>query len=351
MRKDRSVTALAHQEKPRLMTKTNGTENNRRPALRNHIVPALLLRKFCGAANRLWMGNTTTGDVFRASLNNAFVEKGRYNTRYFAHPDKEASVLDFDGMIRSDECEQIISQIENGAAPVIEQIIESARRRQTPKLHYKDQYAVKKFILTMRRRTDESLIRQAPTRYSEEGLYDAIKQALAKAGVKDVPGREQFFESPWRQRYKDLIFRNADARYASGDYPGAKEEETHFCREFGLCVGVTGQPAWEFVIGSQGITEGEFKLNGLSDNAVLLPVAYDVVVIATRLLETPVCIVIDEPAGNVMEGEPSEIVGSINRATAEQSRFIGGRSEALVRTVVRNLVGDSEVSEVDQVQD
>ena len=152
MRKDRNSTALAHQDRPRPMTKTNGRENNKRPAFRNHIVPALLLRKFCGAANGLWMGNTTTGHVFRTSINNAFVEKGRYNTQYFAHPDKEASVLDFVGMTRSDECEQIISQIENDAAPVIEQIIESARRRRTPKLHYNDQYAVKKFILTMRRR-------------------------------------------------------------------------------------------------------------------------------------------------------------------------------------------------------
>lgn len=320
------------------MNESSGKENDRRPALRNHIVPAMLLRNFCGASNRLWMGHMITGHVFQVSINNAFVEKGRYSTRHFAHPDTEASNLDFVGMSREDECERIISQIENDAAPVVGQIIESARRRRTPRLGNKERYAVKKFILTMCRRTGEALMRQAPTRYSEERLYDAITQALDKAGVKNVPGRRQFFDSPWRQQYRDLIFSNADARYASGDYPGAKEEEARFCRDVGLCVGVISQPGREFVVGSQGITEGEFRANGSSEKALLLPVAHDVVVIATKLVETEICVVVDERGRNVLEGEPSEIIGSINGATASQSRFIGGRSEA----VVQNIVSDSE---------
>lgn len=336
------------------MSNTSGREDNKRPALRNHTVPAMLLRNFTDASDRLWMGNKDTRQIFPSSINNAFVEKHRYVTRHFNHANADPSDLDYVKMVLRDRCERIISEIESDAAPAIVQIIERARRRRAPQLDSDKRYAVKKFMLTMRRRTREALIRQVPTRYSEEFLYEAIRRELTDAGVEDVPPREQFFNSSWRQKYKDLIFGNADAHYASGIFPGAKQEEVHFCRRFGLCVGVIDQRlGCEFVIGSQGITEGEFKANGLSEEAILLPVAHDVVVIATPLVDGEICVVIGRGGRDTMEsdvtanaarnetvpwleGEASEIVDNINGATGAQSRIIGGRSKKLVTTILQD---------------
>lgn len=339
------------------MNEMSGREDKRKPAIRNHTVPIMLLRNFADASSRLWMANTKTGRVFQSSVANAFVEKGRYVTRHFRHSDADPSDRDFVKMVLRDQCERIISEIESSAAPVIVKIIKNARRGLKSQFDDNERYAVKNFILTMRRRTHEALARQVPERFSDEFLYDAIKSALIKEGIKDIPTREQFFGSSWRQKYKDLIIGNADAHYASGSFPGAEQEEVQFCRKFGLCVGVIDQQLGrEFVIGSQGITEGEFKANGVSGEAILLPLAHDVVVIATPRVDTDTEVYVvmgergseamesdvtaDTPRGNTvawLEEEPSEIVDDINCATGVQSQFIGGRSETVVRTFLQRV--------------
>ena len=293
-----------------------------------HSVPQMLLRNFCDDSGRLWVSNGSK--TWKCNPKNVFVEKDLYtNFRYERSPDTQ----DLEEFVRSTprtyEYEEHLGRIESEATPAIRRIITQARRRRCPEFTPEARYACLRFLLAQFRRTPESQRRTAGDKNFDEIFYEENAVIAKQRGVT-LPDITSFYEDPRARIHRNFADRDIDAWFAAGTHPRERDQERRFCQEIGLCVAIIRIPNRSFVIGSHGIGIVESSDNG-SHAKTWMPIAYDVGIGLTSLPHKESLFLIDSNS----EGEP--LICMINKASAEGSRMIAGRSETLVRSLMEQL--------------
>ena len=292
---------------------------------RHHYIPKMLLRNFCHQG-KLWVGDRTSHKTYPCTPENVFVRKD-LNTRHLL----ESVSRDYEddgwpGYIgMSDEYEDILAAIESDAAPVIQRIIEQARCRECPKLSKDQSQNWKRFLFAIARRTPESQDRVLSNK-DRDIFYEAAKIRADEENYH-LPDRETLYLDDRILTLKKLVESNANAKFAAGTHPRTQQIEREFSNQTGLFVGVIRMPSKGFIVGSHGLAI--VKPNGRNDPVAgsWLPIAHDVVVKPTLFPDREFLLPLDH--------KRDQIIRRINQASAAESRFIAGRSEALVRSLMK----------------
>jgi hypothetical protein len=280
---------------------------------RQHYVPKLLIKNFLNQDGRVWLGNTETGRVSCTGPVNAFVESEQY-TRYGFGPDGEEKDYRY---------EEAIASLESEVGPVVAEIVDSARGRRPPRLLEREVSAIQRFILLQARRTAESRRRVSSRRDPDELFFEAAASVFVGQG-HDPPSKDLLAE-PGMREFAKRILHNVDAQFSAGDHPDLAEEEAKFCRETSLCVAVIDLQRRSFILGSHGLTIRE-PVGSKWLRGSLLPVAHDVIVQVSPFAGQVRLLCLDEGSDC--------LIRDINRTTALQSRWIAGKSERLIRSLV-----------------
>ena len=120
---------------------------------------------------------------------------------------------------------------------------------------------------------------------------------------------------------------NTHAKFAAGIHHRAGKLAGKFRDVAGSLIAVICIPNRSFVVGSHGldIVETTGKKGRVKES--WLPIAHDVAVSATALPDEQFILKLDRIH--------DPLIKRINRASAAQSRFIAGRSEALIRSLMK----------------
>ncbi len=277
---------------------------------RHHYIPEMLLKNFCDDSGFLWVGDQKRRKHYQANPTNVFVKSNLYARH------------DFSRATESYEYEDSLSKIESKAEPAISSLIEQVRCGRYPRLDPALDDHLKKFVIALARRTPESQERVASAK--DRDVFYEVSKALADKQNYDLPAPEILYQDPRIRKLKQRIESNANASFAAGDRPNEKNEAERFSREIGWGIARICLPKRSFVIGSHGLTfvERDGPIKGS-----WLPAAYDVAVQFTAFPDRGFMLVLDR--------NNESIINVINRATAAQSRIIAGRSETLVRSLMR----------------
>ena len=276
----------------------------------HHYIPQLLLRNFCDGG-QLWAGDKDTKRVFSPNPKNIFAEHN-------LNIDHDLEDID----IKDDKAEKLLGKIENAAKKVINEIIEKGRRRQSPRLSSGEQDSWKRFYLTMCRRTPEFIMKDL---LNDERFEDAwIKAIEHVCAFTDSIDSQSVLSSGNEEilKIKDAVRQNNKARFASGDHRLLQEEDEQFCLNTGILIAVIDVPKRSFVIGSSGIT----TVNSGEARGSWLPVSPDVAVMPTPYPDREILWTLDRSKEHVIK--------RINMSTSQQNRFIAGRSQTLVRSLI-----------------
>lgn len=279
-----------------------------------HLVPKMLLKRFCDDDGWLWMGGEYLNDVYRLKPKNVFVENHAY-TRY-----------NYDDAPPSAEYEQVFSRLETIADPVIERIVNCARLSECPVLSPEEQAILLRFVIAVARRTPESRQR-ASHGLSDDELYNIVQGFVEKGGYEGWPDKDVFFGKEELRKLTTLLRHNAEAKFAAGVDPRIGEDETEFIAGIGVRFAVIRRPDKSFVIGSHGITICDRSVSRDLAGTVL-PVAHDVLVNLTAWPDRTGLLVLGR------DRESAHLIDNVNKATAGLSRAVAGRSQALVRSLL-----------------
>ena len=275
---------------------------------RNHYIAELLQNHFCDDDGRLWVGDKCGREPFHTSPENVFVVGNLYTTN------------DYVQSAETFENEGVLQKIEDGAAPAISAIIEQARLGNPPRLSPEDNGHFKSFIVAQARRTPESQARIGLTADVDDAFRVAATEILKQGGYT-VPHEDWFDQDPilaFKQTYKSNLVGN----FAAGTHHLLEQETERFCRNTGWLVAVIDMPNRNFVIGSHGLTV--VKENGRPGS--WLPIAHDVAIKVTPYPDKGFFLRLD------CNKEP--IIRAINQSAVAGSRFIAGRSKALIESLM-----------------
>ena len=275
----------------------------------HHYIPKVILRSFCNSG-LVWVGDSYTKRIFKASPNNVFKMRDLY-------ADYDLNNIEIVGFIN----ETLLSHIESDAGPVIEKIINIVRKNDPPELSSDERGAWQRFYHAMCRRTPESMEEALG---SEERFDEAWRYAVLRtSGGMNPTDVNKLSRIPEMSRIKAAMRQNNRARFASADHRLLEADVGRFCNETGLGIAVIRCPKRSFVIGSYGVSNvGSGKAMGS-----WLPIAHDVAVTATSRPEDDWLLPLDR--------SKEYIIKRINTAAVQQSRFIAGASEVLIRSLMR----------------
>ena len=301
-----------------------GTNNPKR----HHYIPRFLLRNFLDEDGQLWIYDKGQGKIYRASPKNAFTISDLYTTYEFDHIRKNAEYEEFVDSVKKDykyEVNYFAGGIESKAAPVISQIIKSARSHKLPQLSSEQANDWKRFALALARRTPESQ-KRVKSGGDRDLFYEATK-AGAHEVKHDLPDREIIYQDPRVLKLRNLVMASVDAKYAAGDDARARSEVNRFCRETGLCIAVICNPSPQnsFLIGSHGLAIVQSSHPKDLVNGSWFPIAHDVAILATPV---PGKVFL-----RILNNERTHVIETINAASVAQSQIIAGCSEYLVRSL------------------
>ena len=296
---------------------------------RPHYIPQMLLRNFGDSKDRLWAYDNTRAKLFPTAPTNLFVKKD-LTTRYIFDDTQESRTHEefLSSVKKSYEYEEHLGKIESRAAPAIRQIIKEARRSKCPKLSPKLSDAWKRFALALARRTPESQERVSSGNSFDDVFYNVVKTTADENNVL-LSNQQSFYEDTGIRFVKGLIETNVNARFAAGVDHDRLVDEDNFCRETGIHVAIIRIPDRNFIIGSHGIAIVESSYKGDPVHGGWFPIAHDVAVQATYSPEKESLAILDK------SGDGDRIITAINRATAEKSWLIAGRSEGLIRSFMQ----------------
>ena len=282
--------------------------------IRNHYIPEMLLKNFCDDRGLLWVGDRKRGTCYPTNPTNVFVQSKLYVKR------------DYSQAADSYEYEHSLSQIESKAAPAISSIVEQVRRGGNPLLDPELNKHFKVFVIALTRRTPESQERvfSDSDRDFDEVVDSVMAEFLTQADY-EVPEQDWFDRDPDVLKLKRVMKSNHNANFAAGEHHILQKETERFSHETGWGVALIRLPKRSFVIGSHGLTI--IGRDG-SIGGSWLPIAHDV---AVQITAFP-----DRGFRLDIERKNESIIKSINRATAMQSSIVAGRSEALVRSLMKN---------------
>lgn len=280
----------------------------------------MLLQRFCNEEGRLWVGDRDDGRVFPASLSDAFAEKHLY------------ALKSYEDDTKSMEYEARLGQIESAAAPVLAKIAFSVSLGRLPDLSAQERIALKCFVFSLARRTPESQARVAASDDGYEVFYQAAWRRAAEIGHPRLPPKEELLADDRIRLIADKVLHNVDAEFAAGDDKAVSTEQAKFIRETGLHYGTLIPSGPELVIGSHGITihdASEHDDKRLWLGGTILPVAPHALIHITCSPEQDFL--------TVLGAGTDPVVHSINQATVSLSRWIGGRSDTVVRSVLESV--------------
>ena len=161
------------------------------------------------------------------------------------------------------------------------------------------------------------------------GLFADVDEIFPKAAslVKEKLGNtlvdEEWYEENHLLELKQTYKSNLVGNFAAGTHHFLERETERFCHETGWLVAVIAMSNRNFVIGSHGITV--VKENGRPGS--WLPIAHDMAIKVTPYPDKGFFLPLDRNRG--------PIIRAINQSTVSGSRFIAGRSKALIETLMR----------------
>ncbi len=288
----------------------------------------MLLSNFCDRKGRLWAYDKTRLEkLFPSTPKNVFAERDLTVRWNFDNTRGSRDHQEFLGKTeKSYEYEDHLGKIESRAAPVIAKIIKEARRNRCPRLSPEHRRAWKRFALALARRTPESQQRVSTDKSFEDIFYEAT---ATEAKLKQFPLSDKgtLYRDPKVLDLMGMVATNVNAKFSAGVDPHMLDEEEKFSRETGLGVAVIRIPDKSFVIGSHGIAIVESSIKGDPARGGWFPIAHDVIVTHTPYPSMEYLLPLD--AGNEF------IIDRVNKASAENSWLIAGRSEDLVRSFMR----------------
>ena len=284
---------------------------------RQHYIPRMLLKRFCDADGFIYVGDRNTRYVVRQNLSNAFVKNHQY-TRYSYEDDS-----------RSMEYESRLGEIESAAAPVVENVVSSLSANKLPDLTDVARLALKRFVFSLARRTRESQSRVAAMNDDEEAFYQAACRLAEEQNHPQLPSREVLLFDELMPMLAEKVMHNVHAGFAAGDDTAIAAKEPEFCKETGFHFGTLRDSGSELVIGSHGITLHDAEAQddkSLWFDGTVVPIAPHMLVNITGFPEKDYL--------SVLGAGTDAVVHSINQATVRLSRWIGGRSEAVIRSLL-----------------
>ena len=296
---------------------------------RQHYIPRMLLKRFCDAEGFIYVGDRTTRTVFRQNLSNAFVKNHQY-TRFL-----------YEDESRSMEYESRLSDIESAVAPVLEEVVSSLNANRLPDLSDAARLALKRFVFSLARRTRESQSRVAAMNDDGEAFYQAVCRLAEEQNHPQLPSKETLLSDERTQMLVTKVMHNVHAGFAAGDDTAIAAEEPKFCKETGFHFGTLRNSGSELVIGSHGITLHDAECRDDRHpwfDGTVVPIAPRMLVNITGFPEKDYL--------SVLGAGMDAVVHSINRATASLSRWIGGQSEAVIRSLLEESAGGSGQSTV-----
>ncbi len=296
---------------------------------RQHYIPRMLLKRFCDADGFIFVGDRTTRTVVRQNLSNAFVKNHQY------------TLYSYDDDSRSMEYESRLGEIESAAVPALGDVVSSLNVNKLPDLSNSARLALKRFVFSLARRTRESQSRVAAMNDDEEAFYQAACRLAEEQNHPPLPSKEELLFFQRMPMLVEKVMHNVHAVFAAGDDTAIATEEPKFCRETGFHFGTLWDSGSELVIGSHGITLHDAEDRDdkrLWFDGTVVPVAPHMLVNITGFPGKDYL--------SVLGAGTSAVVHSINQATVRLSRWIGGRSEAVIWSLLEETAPDSGPSTV-----
>lgn len=280
---------------------------------RNHYIPQMLLNHFCDDGGLLWVADQERGKCYQTNPKNVFVKNNLYVNRDYAQATD------------SYEYEDMLSKIESKAEPAMSSFIEQVRCGRHPRLDPELDDHLKKFVIAMARRTPESQERVfSESDIDYEEVFDGVVVNVLRQGGLKIPEKDWFERDPDFLKLKQVAKSNHRAKFAAGDHPILRQDAEQFSRKSGWGIARICMPRRSFVIGSNGLAIVE--RDGLEGS--WLPITYDIAIELTAFPYRGFMLNLDR--------NKESLIKTINRATATQSSIIAGRSETLVRSLMKN---------------
>ena len=257
------------------------------------------------------MGDKIEATIFKSSPNDAF-KVGDLNT------DHDLDNVD----IKHDTNERLLQRVESDAAPGIQRIISRVRNNEPPDLSPGDRDSWKRFYHASCRRTPEFSDEMLNLNERFDDVWSfAVDRLFCEAGMV-APDSVLVGQDPRLKKIKAAVKQNTKARFSSGDHPHLQADVERFCRDTGLHIAVIRCRKRSFVIGSHGVA---IVCRGTARGS-WLPIAHDVAVAPTS---HP-----DSDWLRPLDRSTEHIIKKINTAAIQQSRFVAGNSEPLIRSLV-----------------
>ena len=285
----------------------------------HHYIPKFLLNNFTDDDGHLWAAHRLTGKVFRTIPDKLFREKDLYVSHDIS-PSTSGPQYRTDYASREVE----LSKLEGLAAPIVSKIIESVRQEQLPKLSIDENRKFMEFFLSIYRR-NPIMLDQITECYFDDYYQAATKTAAETSS--DLPSKEDLYQDPEITEYINLSKQNTKSKFAAGDHKLIRDKDEAAMRDAGLYIIKILNTKRSFVMGSCAFS---IKQHGIKEPD-LLPIASDIAIALIRGFGQERLLFVKP------DNRGDEKIKAINTDSTAQSDIIVGRSEILVRSLMKRI--------------
>ncbi len=275
----------------------------------------MLLKNFVDDKGYLHVFNKKKNKIYSTKPDNLFVKKHLYREWSF----KESAY--------NQENEERISKIESEATPVIQRIVECARKNKTPKLSPDQSDNWKRFYVSLGWRVPEFADKTMRVDKQLEGiLRREVKKVLAQR-EEIPPDISSALQNPINIAGVQAITDKLRARLAAINHPVSIKDVEWLSSHAGLGIAVISIQNRSFVIGSHcfSVLKYSGKNNQVYGN--WLPIAHDVAICPTS---HP-----DQEGLVQLTTNMDRTIKKINETSFCQSDIIAGKSRVLVRSLAK----------------
>lgn len=285
----------------------------------HHYIPKFLLKNFTNDNGYLWAAYRPARKVFQRTPHNLFKERDLYVSHDIS---PSSSDLQYTTDYATREVE--LSKLEGQAAPVVNNIIASAREGYHPKLSDEETIKFMEFFLSVYRR-NPSMLDQITDGFSD-AFYHAVS-TNADDARHPLPAKQDLNQAPEINKLMDLLKQNTKSRFAVGDHEILRDKDEASMDNAGLGIIKIVNTKRNFIIGNCAFSK---KQHGKPEPA-WLPIAPD---IAVALIAGPgqEKLIFLNP-----DNRDDEKIKAINTNSAAQSDIFVGRSETLVRSLMKRI--------------
>ncbi len=280
---------------------------------RNHYNPKLLSRRFTDQNGNLFFFDKRCSErgVRIARPENLFVQGHLY------------TAIEADGS-KNSFLETFFSELENRAKPVIDKIVESARKGCLPGLTDWEKKIWDHFSYYQWKRVPECIESTSNIAAFESSVQQLVTKFEREFRPLTLAERENLSNPRTMERMRQ------NAIVESLALPSARVLDV--LSQKGLAIFITRKPKKSFVLGSRPVLK--LTAPGRTDLShpeveMWLPIAYD---IAVSPMPSP-------PCEKIIECTEDRHVRHLNEAIFKQSQIIAGRSHALIASLARGHCG------------